>query len=190
MLNDNGNNPISDPFTIGNKFNVHFTTLNSNSLASKDECSAFIKETFTTLKKENKIKTTSFSFVPVSQRVVAKLLSQLDTSTGPGVSGIPVKVLKHSHTELAPVVTNLFNQCITTQAIPDEWKLAVVTPLFKSKGVPTDMNNYRGISVLPSLGKLFEKVLATQLIIYFNINNLFYAGQYGFRNNHSCETAT
>lgn len=189
VINDCNNNPITDSLTIGNNFNIHFTTLNSNSLASKDESSEFIKETFTKLKRENKINPDRFKFVPVTQKVVDKLLSQLDSTTGPGVSGIPVKVLKHSHTEIAPAITNLFNQCIATQTIPDEWKLAVVTPLFKSKGAATDMNNYRGISVLPPLGKLFEKILALQIIIYFNMKNLFYDGQYGFRNDHSCETA-
>ena len=49
-----------------------------------------------------------------------------------------------------------------------------VTPLYESKDIKTDLNNYRGISVLPPLGKLFEKVLATQIIIYFNLNNLFF----------------
>jgi hypothetical protein len=51
------------------------------------------------------------------------------------------------------IFINIFYQCIATQTIPDEWKLAVATPLFKSKGAPTDMNNYRGISVLPPLVK-------------------------------------
>ena len=73
--------------------------------------------------------TTGFKFVPVTQRVIEKLLSKLDTAKGPGVSGVPVKVLKHSCNELAPVVTNLFNQCIATETFPDEWKLAIVTPL-------------------------------------------------------------
>ena len=43
--------------------------------------------------------------------------------------------------------------------------------------------------MLPPLGKLFEKVLATQIIIYFNMNNLFFNGQHGFRAFHSCESA-
>ena len=65
----------------------------------------------------------------------------------------------------------------------------MVTPLYESKDIKTDLNNYRGISVLPPLGKLFEKVLATKIINYFNINNLFFNGQHGFREHHSCETA-
>ena len=52
-----------------------------------------------------------------------------------------------------------------------------------------EINNYRGISVLPPLAKLFEKVLASQIFDYFESNKLFYAGQHGFRKGFSCETA-
>ena len=44
------------------------------------------------------------------------------------------------------------------------FKTAVVTPLYKNKGDNTDLNNYRGISVLPPISKIFEKILATQII--------------------------
>ncbi len=67
--------------------------------------------------------------------------------------------------------------------------MAIVTPLYKNKGSPTDMNNYRGISVLTPIGKMFEKIVATQITTHFNINNLFFDGQHGFRTDHSCETA-
>jgi hypothetical protein len=51
------------------------------------------------------------------------------------------------------------------------------------------LNNYRGISVLPPIAKFFEKILATQISIYLSLNNILFAGQHGFRNGHSCETA-
>ena len=72
---------------------------------------------------------------------------------------------------------------------PIEWKSAIVTPLYKNKGAKSDFNNYRGISVLPPIAKIFEKILAMQISIYLNLNNILYSGQHGFRNGHSCETA-
>ena len=51
------------------------------------------------------------------------------------------------------------------------------------------MNNYRGISILPPIAKIFERLLAEQMRLYFEINNLFFHGQHGFRTNHSCESA-
>ena len=52
-----------------------------------------------------------------------------------------------------------------------------------------DFNNYRGISVLPPIAKIFEKLLAAQITIYLKLNNILFTGQHGFRNGHSCETA-
>ena len=88
-----------------------------------------------------------------------------------------------------PLLTKLFNHCIDIGKFPIEWKSALVTPLYKNKGVRSDFNNYRGISVLPPIAKIFEKILAMQITIYFNMNGLSFEGQHGFRKNHSCETA-
>jgi len=70
-----------------------------------------------------------------------------------------------------------------------EWKFAIVTPIYKGKGSRSDVNNYRGISVLSPISKLFEKCIASQIFDYFESNNLFFIGQHGFRKNFSCETA-
>ena len=73
--------------------------------------------------------------------------------------------------------------------MPDEWKSAVITPLYKRKGLQTDCNNYRSISVLPPLAKVFEKLLCYRLLSHFSSNKLLSIDQHGFRGNHSCETA-
>ena len=59
----------------------------------------------------------------------------------------------------------------------------------KNKGDKNDLNNYRGISILPYFAKLFEKILATQKTVYLNLNKIQFKGQHGFRSLHSCETA-
>ena len=83
----------------------------------------------------------------------------------------------------------MYNECIKQNKFPAEWKVAVVTPLFKNKGAHTDVNNYRGISVLPPLCKIFERILASQIKAYFESYKIFFTGQHGFRQNHSCESA-
>ena len=88
-----------------------------------------------------------------------------------------------------PLLTKLFNHCIDIGKFPIEWKSALVTPLYKNIGVRSDFNNYPGISVLPPIAKIFEKILAMQITIYFNMKGLAFEGQHGFRKNHSCETA-
>jgi hypothetical protein len=88
-----------------------------------------------------------------------------------------------------PILTTLFNECIKSSYIPSEWKCAVVTPLFKNKGDKSDPNNYRGISVLSPITKLFEKIIAKQISSFFENNNILSDGQLGCRHGRSCETA-
>ena len=59
----------------------------------------------------------------------------------------------------------------------------------QNKGDKTDMNNYRAISVLSPIAKMFEKLLAKQISFYFENNNIFFRGQHGFRSGYSCQTA-
>ena len=187
-----GVNETSDQAEIGNIFNKFFTTLSSASLKSNDESNNYINNTFSFLSNENKftLPEKGFTFTKTTVKKVEKLISNLDSSSSPGVSGLPVKVLKHIGLSLAPVLTELFNFCIETQQIPLEWKEAVVTPLIKKKKLSLfDLNNYRGISVLPPIAKIFEKILATQITIYLNMNKMLFSGQHGFRAAHSCETA-
>ena len=66
--------------------------------------------------------------------------------------------------------------------------IAKVIPLFK-KGDPTLIENYRPISLLPAISKIFDRVIFNQMNAYFTLNNLFYDKQYGFRKYHSTELA-
>ena len=78
---------------------------------------------------------------------------------------------------------------LTTGIFPAKLKIVKVIPLFK-KGDKSIFSNYRPISLLPSISKLFEKVIYRQLYKYFEDSNLFYEGQYGFRKSHSTELAS
>ena len=178
----------TNPDEFGNIFNLFFTNLSSTSLSTKEESDQFINSTFSVLKRENKITTSTFSFVPTTAKIVELLLAKLESSSGAGISGLPSKVLKSSNETIAVLLSKLFNHAIRSNTIPLEWKTAVVSPIFK-KGDKIDVNNYRGISVLPPVAKIFEKILATQIIIFLNINKILFNGQHGFRAGHSCETA-
>ena len=81
------------------------------------------------------------------------------------------------------------NQILTTGIFPDKLKIAKVIPLFK-KGDKYIFSNYRPIFLLPSISKLFEKVIYQQLYKSFEDSNLFYESQYGFRKRHSRELAS
>ena len=73
--------------------------------------------------------------------------------------------------------------------IPKEWKIGIGSTIYKNKGSTEDVNNYRDNSVIPSIPKLFENILAEQIIEYFNKHKLLFSGQQGFRTDHSCKTS-
>lgn len=72
---------------------------------------------------------------------------------------------------------------------PSYLKTAKILPIFK-KNDNTILDNYRPISILPAISKVFEKAIHSQINQHFKINRLYYTGQYGFRENHSTELAT
>ena len=77
---------------------------------------------------------------------------------------------------------------ITTGIFPDSFIISKITPLFK-KGDVSLLSNYRPISLLLTISKIFERILCNQLYEYFNSNNLLTKQQYGFRTNHYTEYA-
>ena len=81
----------------------------------------------------------------------------------------------------------LFKTYIETSQFPDLWKVARIIPIFK-EGDKTEKSNYRPISVLPVISKLFEKLVFNQLYRYMKENSLFTSDQSGFLRLHSTLT--
>ena len=85
-------------------------------------------------------------------------------------------------------LADLFNTSIETSQFPDLWKLARVTPIFK-EGDKTEMSNYRPISVLPVITRLFEKLIANKPYQHMTDNGYFSSEQSGFWCLHSAVTS-
>ena len=181
---------ISDSNELADEFNKFFGSFELPRIVDEAESERFVNDHFLDLKRKNKIIIQkNFSFSSTTAAVVEKLLSKLDSSSSSGNCQISVKILKMCSQILAPVLAKLFNECIKQAKITKNWKFAIITPLFKGKGANDCCDNYRGISVLQPIAKIFERILANQIVIFFNLNNLFCPQQHGFRSGHSCETA-
>ena len=89
---------------------------------------------------------------------------------------------------LIPALDKIFNLSSTSGVYPDKLKIAKVVPIHK-KGDHTSLNNYRPISILNTINKIFEKILHVRLTKYIDDFNLLYKFQFGFRKNHSTELA-
>ena len=82
----------------------------------------------------------------------------------------------------------MINQTLTTGEFPNELKISKVKPLFKT-GDTLQINNYRPISLLPSVSKIYEYIILDQLLDYMETNQLLSLQQFGFRRGYSTELA-
>ena len=115
---------------------------------------------------------------------VQKLLENLEIKKATGLDNLPPKLLKLA----APSLTFIFNQSLSSGIVPLGWKLARVTPIFK-KGKRQDANNYRPISIIPVVAKIFERIIYDQFYKYLNDNDLLANCQSGFSLLHSTLTS-
>ena len=107
-------------------------------------------------------------------------------SNGPG--SFPTKILKYVVDIIAKPICDLVNMSILNGVFPDALKIAEVIPVFK-KGNKLLCNNFRPISLLSNLSKIFEKIIHERTYNFLNECKLFYNLQFGFRHNYSTNHA-
>lgn len=101
---------------------------------------------------------------------------------------ISADLLKDNCESLAPVLARLFNQCVFSGHFPDEFKLARVVPIFKG-GDQRLAVNYRPISILPSLSKIFEMIIYDRLKSFIDKFNIINCKQFGFQKHSGTNSA-
>lgn len=131
----------------------------------------------------------SLQLQPLRTSVVRQMMAGMKTKTATGPDGLSATLLKNLAPAIAPNLTTIMNRSLEEGVFPAEWKRANVAAIWKSKGSKSDPANYRPISVLPVLARLFEKIVAKELSTYCYGNNIVPEEQYGFRSKSSCETA-
>ena len=127
-------------------------------------------------------------FRDITQTEILNLLHGLVASKASGMDGISAKVLKIAAPVIAPSLALIFNPSIFTGIFPSDWKIARVTPIFKT-GAKHDMENYRPISVISIVSKIMGKLIYNQLYDYLINSNILSNSQHGFRPCHSTTTA-
>ena len=173
---------LTRPEEIADFLNCHFTTMGPR-LASEIP-SDQNKKPEDYLTKHS----ASFQFKNISPSKVLKLLSSVKIAKATGLDKISNKILKLAAPVIYKSLTDLFNFSIASGEFPSDWKVAKVCPLFKS-GEKCDANNYRPISVLPSIARVFERILFEQIYRHLSNNKLLYSRQSGFRSLHSTVSA-
>ena len=103
-----------------------------------------------------------FFDMPICQDEVMSVISNMKSGTSPGIDGMPVEILKCFNLPTCNVLAALFNKIIDSGDLPQDWYTALIVPIFKS-GSRSLTDNYRGISLLSSIYKLFTMIIAKRI---------------------------
>ena len=129
-----------------------------------------------------------FNFNEIGEEDVVNVIDKLPSKTSSGVDGISTNLLKDIKYIISKPLTLIINQCLETGIFPSKLKVAKVIPILK-RGDETIFDNYRPISILPAISKVFERIIFNQIHNYFHVNDLYFCSQYGLRKEHSTELA-
>ena len=123
--------------------------------------------------------------IPFTEDEIMKSINGSKNNKAPGMDSIVYDVLKNNTT--AGLLTRLFNRCFETRRIPDAWLQALIYPIPKSaSNDPRIPLNYRGISLLSVISKLYTATLNRRLNTFTEENELIVNEQNGFRRDRSC----
>ena len=165
-------NVIKNPQAIAHCLNDHFASVGEN-----------ISRTFGSQPRvnvdTNVSQTRSMFLRNTTPLEVNRIICSLKNKKG-HVSTYPAKVLKYASEIISPILSDIINLSFSSGTFPDRLKIARVVPIHKG-GNKSELNNYRPISVLPLLSKVFEKIVHCRLSNFLEKLNVLTNSQYGFR---------
>jgi hypothetical protein len=129
----------------------------------------------------------TIEMVTIIPKDVEDVLKCLDPNKAYGPDGISPKMLKEGGPAIVNILTKLFNLSLAKGIFPSSWKMANVCPILK-KAEEFFTKNYRPISLLSTIAKVFEKVVFKHLFNFFRTNFTISLWQSGFLPGHSCVT--
>jgi endonuclease/exonuclease/phosphatase family metal-dependent hydrolase/ABC-type dipeptide/oligopeptide/nickel transport system ATPase component len=176
-------NYLTDKGAIANAFNQYYTELGPN-LANR----IVIPDSIDFKNYLNIASPPTFEFEHIDRTQILKIIDSLKSKNSSGIDGLSSKMLQNVKYEICDALVVMVNQALSTGIFPDKLKVAKVIPFHKKDEI-YKVENYRPISLLPSVSKVFERVIHDQLFQYFNFQKHFYSSQYGFRQQHSTEFA-
>lgn len=172
----------NDPQNSANNVNQYFANV-GKTLAEK-----IMKNNLRTGPITNNSCSHSFCLLPTDEAEVRSLISGLRSDCSVGLDLISGDILKSNMDILTIPITYICNLSLTTGVFPKIYKKSRVHPIHKS-GDRDCVNNYRPISILPTLSKILERIINKQLVNYLESKNLLSQAQFGFRAKRSTADA-
>ena len=174
-------NKVDDKQTIAENFNSYFTNIGIDLASKITPPPNKIFQNFLTTPCQNNL-----NLHHIANQDVVNIINSLKSKSSTSHDNISSVLLKQIKNQIAEPLTLIINKTIDTGIFPNKLKIAKVIPIHK-KDNNSLLDNYRPISILPAISKIFEKVILLQINHHFIENNLYYPSQYGFRQYHSTE---
>ena len=174
---------ITNPLDISNEFNLFFSTI-----ANKIQMQIPSNRNFANYIKKNR-SPDSFFFTPGTKDEVLKIFRSLDHSKSTGDYSIPKQLFNCIPDNLANILKDILNLTFQTGIFPSSLKTIKVIPIFKNKGSNPSVDNYRPISLLSNIDKIFEKLVYSRVSSYLDQHQILSDRQFGFRKKHSTQLA-
>ena len=130
-----------------------------------------------------------FKFKCVSKNFIENQIKTLNSNKATGLDQLPPQLLKDVSENISGPICHIINLSIRTSKVPDAWKGAKISPIYKS-GLKNEPSNYRPISTLPVLSKILERTVHHQLMNYMEENDLLTTNQFGYRQKRSTKLAS
>ena len=175
------NNTSEDPMEISQHFNEYFAVI-GESIAKNATDNSVSESAFTKYLRNSEINTIVLE--PPQPIEVYDIINTLNPHKACGHDNISPFFLRLGSEVLALILSQLYFHVFKLGYFPQILKTAKIMPIFKS-GSKLLVNNYRPISLFPSLSKILEKLIKSRLLKFCGEHDVIYDYQYGFRNNHS-----
>lgn len=172
---------VTDPEEVANAFNGYFCSV-AGDLDSRIPVTDIDPVSYMSPAISDSVYVTPSTPSDVSRIISSLALKGCDSSS------IPSYVYKSLSSVLSPIISNLFNQSVQLGVFPSCLKIARVVPIHKA-GSKELLNNYRPISTLPLLSKIFEKLMIVRLNSFLSHNNVIQPRQFGFMKDHNTADA-
>ena len=155
------------------RWTEHFSQLLNPSTSS---CS-------TRLDPEEAAESLSIDLSPIRFEEVLEAVRRLKNGKASGPDNISCEMLK-AHKGIVEWLWDIIDKCWLTEVLPDDWKVAEIVPLYKSKGKRSECSNHRGISLLSVPGKVFASVILNRC--KDSVDRVLREEQCGFRKSRGC----
>ena len=178
LINDEGET-VSDTTNIALALNKHFSSIGKKLAETIPQTTNQLA-----IHKSHASVNNSFYFYPSTTEEVSLTIDQLNIRKAVRNNDVETKFIKYAKTIISPIISKLFNRCITNGIFPNCLKIAEIIPVYK-KDDKNKATNYRPIALLSQFDKIFEKLIFARLFSYLDKKKLFSEKQFGFRPNSS-----